>query len=116
MRHGLAGYAASSCWTGAWLLAESPLALVNPPGLGWTAGLGESSDGRQALPVIGPRGQAVIDQPLARATGLALWEHGRWDWQLAVLRRAAHDDAGQEQCLRQAASSGAEPTATLAAL
>lgn len=41
--------------------------------------MGESSDGRQALPGIGPRGQAVIDQLLATVTELEYCEHGRGD-------------------------------------
>jgi hypothetical protein len=59
-----------SGWAGARLLAGNLSLLRIPPGPGWTAGVGESGDGRQALPGIGPRGQAVIDQLLAMVTSL----------------------------------------------
>jgi hypothetical protein len=41
---------------------------------------GESSDGRRALPEVGPRGQAVIDQLLATVTELEFCEHGCGDF------------------------------------
>jgi hypothetical protein len=49
--------------------------------------VGESSDGRQALPGIGPRGQAVIDQLLAAVTELEFCEHGREDFALWIAAR-----------------------------
>lgn len=56
-------------------------ALVDPFDLGWTADVGESSDG-QALPEMGPRGQAIIDQLLARVTELEFCEHAGGDFAL----------------------------------
>jgi hypothetical protein len=49
--------------------------------------MGESSDDQQALPGIGPRGQAVIDQLLATAPALEFCEHGRADFAFWI---AAH--------------------------
>jgi len=47
----------------------------------------ESGDGRQALPGIGPRGQAVIDQLLATVTALEFCEHGRGDFAFWIAAR-----------------------------
>jgi hypothetical protein len=49
--------------------------------------MGDSSDGRQALPGIGPRGQAVIDQLLATVTELEFCEHGRGDFAFWIAAR-----------------------------
>jgi hypothetical protein len=43
--------------------------------VGWTADMGQSGDGGQALPDMGPRGQAVLDQLLATVTELDYCEH-----------------------------------------
>jgi len=55
--------------------------------LGWTADVGESGDGRQALPDMGPRGQAVIDQVLATVTELECCEHGCADFAFWIAAR-----------------------------
>lgn len=49
--------------------------------------MGESSDGGLALPGIGPRGQAVIDQLLATVTELEFCEHGRGDFAFWIAAR-----------------------------
>jgi hypothetical protein len=42
--------------------------------------VGESGNGGQALPELGPRGQAVIDQLLAAVAELECCEHGGTDF------------------------------------
>ena len=49
--------------------------------------MGESSDGLQALPEIGPRGQAVIDRLLATVIELELCEHGCADFAFWISAR-----------------------------
>jgi hypothetical protein len=67
-------------------LAGNLPALVDPFDLGWTADVGESSDG-QALPEMGPRGQDIIDQLLARVTELEFCEHAGGDFALWIAAR-----------------------------
>ena|SRR5690242_10523488 len=55
-------------------------ALADPHSLSWTAGVGESSEARRALPEVGSRGQAVIDQLQATVTELDVCEHGCGDF------------------------------------
>src|SRR5690348_3114 len=57
-------------------------ALADPHSLSWTAGVGESSEARRALPEVGSRGQAVIDQLQATVTELDVCEHGCGDFRL----------------------------------
>jgi hypothetical protein len=49
--------------------------------------MSQSGDGRQALPGLGPRGQAVIDQLLATVTELETCEHGRGDFVFWIAAR-----------------------------
>jgi len=56
-------------------------------GLSWTAGAGEGSGSRGALPEVGPRGQAVLDQLLARVTELEFCEHGCGDFAFWIATR-----------------------------
>jgi hypothetical protein len=78
---------ASAAWRarGRWLGACP--AVVDRVDLGWTAYVGESSDGRQPLPAMGPRGQAVVDQLLAQVTELEYCEHARRDFAFWIAGR-----------------------------
>ena len=49
--------------------------------------MGASGDGHQALPAIGSRGQAVIDQLLATVTELEYCEHGCADFSFWIAAR-----------------------------
>jgi hypothetical protein len=49
--------------------------------------MGESGDGQQALPEIGPRGRAVIDQLLATVTELEYCEHADADFAFWIAAR-----------------------------
>jgi hypothetical protein len=49
--------------------------------------VGETGDGRQALPDIGPCGQAVIDQLLARVSDLEFCEHPGGDFTFWIAAR-----------------------------
>jgi hypothetical protein len=68
--------------------------------------MGESSDGRQALPRIGPRGQAVIDQLLAAVAELEFCEHCRGDFAFWIAARPRHA-AGHVGCSVAVAPGGA---------
>jgi len=49
--------------------------------------MGESGDGQQPMPEIGPRGQSVIDQLLATVTELEYCEHGGADFAFWIAAR-----------------------------
>jgi hypothetical protein len=57
--------------------------------LDWTADMSKGAQKRQALPPIGPRGQAVIDQLLVRVSELKFCEHTPIDFAFWIATRPA---------------------------